>query len=178
MTKFRICTIPGCGKKHDARGFCRFHYREAVKAGQLKSIVTRAPAGSPQKFAIAALKSNTDECILWPFMLKHGYGRFSYFGQEIFAHRFVCEQTHGVAEDMMATHKCGVSACINPRHLRWGTAKSNTEDAIRHGTIKRYFTKRQVRALKQELANKRREMAERYGVSMKVLNAALNSPYS
>lgn len=177
MATQRLCTIPDCGNPHNARGLCKRHYREAAKDGRIKSIYTRTKVGSPHKFAIAALKSDTDECILWPFMQKRGYGRFSYFGQEISAHRFVCEQAHGVADDMMATHQCGVRSCINPRHLRWGTAKSNVEDAIGHGTIKRHFTKRQTRALKQELANKRREMAERHGVSLKVLNAALNSPY-
>lgn len=54
------------------------------------------------------------------------------------AHRLVCIQAHGDPDDgQEACHNCGNPPCVNPRHLRWDTHKSNIGDKVAHGTHNR-----------------------------------------
>ena len=47
------------------------------------------------------------------------------------AHRLVYEVLTGpIPEGFMVLHKCDVRNCINPEHLRLGTAKENTQDML------------------------------------------------
>jgi hypothetical protein len=65
-----------------------------------------------------------------------GYGYFREDGRNIYAHRFVCERAHGVAptSSHQATHRCGLRACVNKKHLRWATRLQNKHDELEHGT--------------------------------------------
>jgi hypothetical protein len=85
----------------------------------------------------AAAQSSTDECILWPHRVgKDGYGTVKRGGKIYAAHRQVCEMAHGQPfEGAHAAHSCGQRRCINPRHLRWATAKENVHDMFLHGTF-------------------------------------------
>ena len=72
-------------------------------------------------------------------------------------HRYVCEQRHGPS-DLFALHRCGVPACINPNHLRWGGPKENSDDSKAHGTLAvgercgpARLKETQVREIKQRL---------------------------
>ena len=46
-------------------------------------------------------------------------------------------------EGLRMLHSCNNPACIAPSHLRWGTAKENTQDMIRAGRA--WFQQRRVR---------------------------------
>ena len=88
-------------------------------------------------FADAAVLSNTDECIIWPFTTQAGYGALKKprDRKNYAAHRYVCEQAHGKpADGLHAAHSCGVRRCVNPRHLRWATHSENMKDRLIHGT--------------------------------------------
>lgn len=116
-------------------------------------------AGAGAAFVEAALASATDECILWPYAkVTGGYGITTINGKSVTTHRYVCEQTHGPS-DLLACHKCGVPACLNPRHIRWGTHKENAADMSLHGTSQRgetnvhsKLTEPDVRAIKRRLS--------------------------
>lgn len=80
-----------------------------------------------------------DYCLIWPFSsLCRGYGQFGYLGKSHYAHRFMCELTHGPAPtpDLEAAHSCGRGheGCVNPRHLSWKTKSENLSDSRGHGT--------------------------------------------
>jgi HNH endonuclease len=87
----------------------------------------------------AALDSDTDECIIWQFgKNERGYGILAggKKNKRRRVHVVICEHTHGLAPTPkhQAGHRCGVSACYNPRHLRWVTRAENEADKILHGT--------------------------------------------
>jgi hypothetical protein len=80
---------------------------------------------------------DTDDCVIFPYaMTPKGYPKVNDGGRTRQASRLVCEWTHGTApfDGAQAAHWCGVRACVNPRHIRWATAKENESDKIRHGT--------------------------------------------
>jgi HNH endonuclease len=87
-----------------------------------------------------AIASETDDCIIWPGeRTGRDYPRYesNMLGKRmrIAVHRFVCEEVHGKPPftGAHAAHACGVRLCINPRHLRWTTARDNKDDEIIHG---------------------------------------------
>lgn len=91
-------------------------------------------------FLRSTIIAGADGCVFWPFGRdKFGYGRASDVGfSSRLAHRIVCEMAHGAPspESPMAIHSCGNGhlGCVNPKHLRWGTAKENATDKKTHGT--------------------------------------------
>jgi len=79
-----------------------------------------------------------DWCLMWPFSKTRGYGTFGYLGKGYYAHRFMCQLTHGEAPspNHQAAHSCGNGhlGCVNPNHLSWKTQSENQLDCREHGT--------------------------------------------
>lgn len=72
-----------------------------------------------------------DFCLLWPFSVNtNGYGTLTYKGRSAIASRVMCTLAHGDPphQSLNATHNCNFQRCVNPKHLRWGTATKNTEE--------------------------------------------------
>lgn len=66
---------------------------------------------------------------------KLGYGRIRVDGKLILVHRFGYELWIGAIPDgMVVRHLCHFPSCVNPWHLKLGTPKDNTWDAIERGT--------------------------------------------
>lgn len=134
MATSRICSIPDCGKPHYGRSLCRRHYGNAWYNDRLPPRSMLEPHQGAA-FVRQALQTKTDDCILWPYAkVTNGYGITRIDGKSVTTHRYVCEQKHGPS-DLHALHRCGVPACINPNHLRWGTPQENTDDCKAHGTM-------------------------------------------
>lgn len=122
---------------------------------------------------------DTDACVVWPFARANGkYGHFNANKVYHLAHRYVCEMVHGPAPDdkPYALHSChnGQGGCVNPRHLRWGSAKENTADilmakrfAVGAAARKSELTEEDVRAIRRVRENgaKLHEIARVFGVS-------------
>lgn len=78
-----------------------------------------------------------DEC--WPW---RGYGRddgrgaLADKGRLVFA-THVSLEIHGRPRpgNLWALHSCDNPPCVNPKHLRWGTPKENTMDAVDRGQL-------------------------------------------
>lgn len=140
----RICSIPNCGKPHEAHGWCTAHYQRWRKHGD-------PLGGGPDKeqvkrFYREVLAYDGDECLYWPYTRDAGgYARL----RCKLVSRLVCEHVHGPAPTPAheAAHSCGNGhhACVTKGHLRWATRKENAEDTIAHGTSLRGERNRNAR---------------------------------
>jgi hypothetical protein len=89
---------------------------------------------------VPAHRPELGECWLWTAKKNHsGYGMIREGGQEtsfLQAHRYSWMLHYGrIPEDKLVCHKCDTPLCIRPEHLFIGTAKDNTQDAIRKGRM-------------------------------------------
>lgn len=105
------------------------------------------------------IAQETDDCIIWPYALSNGYAEFARDGRVVKGHIEACTRRNGPRPEGMThtCHSCGVSSCINPRHLRWGTAKDNAADMRRHGTVQ-WGEQMYASKLTNETVQKIREM--------------------
>ena len=94
-------------------------------------------------FILRHLSHENSECLLWPYGRDSGgYARAKVPGFSTrLAHRIMCELANGRKPfaGALARHKCGNGhlGCVNPRHLAWGSAQDNANDALSHGTVPR-----------------------------------------
>lgn len=74
-------------------------------------------------------------CWLWggaPMM--NGYGRLRMGDHVHLAHRYFYQVAHGpIPAGMSVLHSCDTPLCVNPGHLRTGTARDNAQDCVRRG---------------------------------------------
>jgi len=141
MATTRICSVPGCGKPHLARGWCNKHLHRWRRHGN-PTTMTRAARGEPGAFMASLYAMGTDECVIWPFARdENGYGEI-YVGDGLKrdVHTIVCAKINGPRPhaDIDACHSCGNGklGCVNPKHIRWDTKKANSKDSLIHGTRK------------------------------------------
>jgi hypothetical protein len=125
-----------------------------------------------------------DACWPWRgYLRSNGYGGCCFRAVEYKAHRVAFFLTNGrLNTDLLVLHSCDNRACCNPRHLREGTPKQNSQDAVRRGRNTRLhgedngkakLTRRQVKSIRKMLrdvaAGKLRmyqyQIARHHGVS-------------
>jgi DNA-binding XRE family transcriptional regulator len=116
-----------------------------------------------------------DAC--WPFtgMTELGYGRVSFNGRLVRAHRLAANLWVGDPTGMVVRHECDNRACCNPAHLRIGTQLENVRDRVERGRSadvngernpSAKLTVEQVREIRRLAGSySRSELARRYGVN-------------
>ena len=182
MTNLGVCSIEGCDKPFEARGYCIAHYRRWRRHGNPTAGGT--PWGEPEQYFLEIVLSFTsDECLLWPYHKgSNGYGMLWRDNRQQGVHRLACEAIHGPPPTPKheAAHLCGKghNGCCNPQHVRWATPAENCADALAHGTQARGErngrTKLgesdvlQIRALHGAMPQ--REIAKIFGVSQGQIN--------
>lgn len=178
MATFRLCSIPGCGKRHKAHGWCNPHYMRWLAHGD--PLGGRTPPGDPDRYLREFLFSyEGNECQFWPYGKgSNGYGLIKQNGRNALVHRIVCEQANGAPPDDFheAAHSCGNGhlGCATKRHLSWKTHLENDADKIAHDTLPRgersgrtILTEDDVRAIRLLKGTQpQRAIADKYGVSV------------
>lgn len=126
-------------------------------------------------------------CWEWAAAKKEkGYGAFGTGKSVQRAHRVAWQLFHGVAPGPLLMHSCDNTGCVNPVHLRNGTAAENTRDMMAKGRWRPVpastqargeansskLTERDVRAIRTEYAAGalQRDLARRFGVSQGVVS--------
>lgn len=135
----RKCSINGCDRKHQSRGWCKQHWQRWSRNGDPMAEVPFASA-IKEFLKTAASFDDPANCRLWPFALQRtGYGVLTVDRKHYNAHHYVCILAHGPrpSERHEAAHNCGNPACVNPHHVRWATPAENAQDKIVHGTMPR-----------------------------------------
>jgi hypothetical protein len=180
----KICTIEGCGKKQHSFGLCGLHSSRLRRHGS--PLKGRTIEGEIRRFIEMVKRTETDECIIWPYGRNtNGYGRMGVPNEKKTqsVHRVICREVHGEPPIGMtdASHSCGRGAdgCINHRHVRWTTHKDNMQEMNVHGTSQRgekSITAKlradqipQIRALR-ESGLLMREIADNFGVSQNTIS--------
>lgn len=123
----RICSIPGCNRKHDCRGLCKAHYSAARKSGRLQLIPGRG------EFWSKVDKRSDSECWLWTAGANNkGYPVY----QDGTAHRLSYRMHHPLSGDishLSVCHRCDTPRCVNPAHLFLASHAENMADMSRKG---------------------------------------------
>lgn len=138
MGTVRICSVDGCGRKHDSRGFCTSHARRALRLGlipivQPKSVLAETLRDRLYRHGWNVMPSG---CWDWAAARRHGYGCLGAPGNAgtVQAHRASYEVHVGpIPDGLFVMHTCDNPPCVNPDHLRLGTPRDNMADMIAKG---------------------------------------------
>lgn len=177
MATSRLCSIEDCGKPHAGRGYCWAHYERLMSHGD-------PLGGGTSKGELlrwihdVALHHTGNECLIWPYGRRRGYGKLRVDGKLSDAHRYLCQLAHGdpPTPEHEAAHSCGNGdhGCVNPNHLDWKTRIENMADKLVHGTHTRgernvqakisEADAREIIALRGKALQK--HIAKRFGISI------------
>ena len=113
---------------------------------------------------------NPNQCWNWTGKLnKKGYGRFRFNGVTWLAHRYSYAKLKGKIGGMYVLHNCDNPSCINPNHLKLGTAADNAKDAASKDRMSKKLSHKDVKKILQ---------LKKQGMNMKDITKLFNVEYS
>ena len=170
----KICSIEGCGKRVDRRGWCAMHYMRWRRHGDPYTTRWR-PHGLTAKQVVdreidRAARSEGGCLLTTAYRNASGHGLVAFGGRQVLLHRFVFEVMFEweLGEGEQVNHACHRPSCINPLHLYVGTQPENLAHYRRAGlSIARKLTIEQVREIRREIAQgtSRRAISDRFGIT-------------
>lgn len=125
------CSMDGCDRVHNARGFCRRHYDSWRTYGDPMA-VRRIKYSAPEE----AFEARTEPivadpgCTVWTGAITgDGYGNLWDGTRMVRAHRYAWERVNGpIPSDMVIDHICWERSCVNVDHLRLATQQQNQQN--------------------------------------------------
>lgn len=183
-----FCSVADCGRPATATGLCGAHYARHAN-GNLNPDVPVRPQGlsiEERFWAAVDMSAGDDACWLWTAYCnkkRRGYGVLNVAAdgqrwRSLAAHRVSWEIANGqpIPPGLSVLHSCDNPPCVNPAHLRIGTAADNARDAVERNRFSRQrgelsgkarLTAADVLAIRAAAENgdSHRSIAERFGVS-------------
>lgn len=122
----RTCSVEGCERPHECKGFCGKHYRRWRLYGD-PSVRHRGGKPPLTEEAFWAKVAKGDGCWEWQGARSaSGYGVARWQGRDRPAHRIAYEFVHGpVPLELEMDHLCRNRGCVNPAHLEPVTGREN-----------------------------------------------------
>lgn len=140
MSLNRTCSVGGCTKPHDAKGFCKMHYARWRAYGDPLALPKRLVGADAIDKLAARMKIDAETgCWLWQGASRNNYGTIWVDGRCLTSHRVAYELLVGpVPDGMDVDHVChsedltcqgGATCrhrlCFNPDHLEPVTRREN-----------------------------------------------------
>jgi len=174
-------------------------YQKIIIVGNLGSDpeLRRTPDGTPvtltkddaDRFWAKVDRRGPNECWEWKeYRDRDGYGAFNLGGRPYGSHRIsLLLATGAIPDGMLACHKCHNPACVNPRHLYWGTPADNVRDMIEAGRERYLFGEDnpcsrlswdEVRRIRDDYARgvlSQAKMGEEYGLSQRAISKVVRN---
>lgn len=142
----RTCSVEGCERPYDSKGYCQMHATRVRRYGSPQAIKRVVVRGTPEERFWVRVNKTADSCWEWTGA-RHplGYGNFNAGMRSdgtvryIAAHRFSWELTHGpIPEGHEVCHACDNPPCVRPDHLWLGTHLDNMRDMDTKGRCDRW----------------------------------------
>jgi hypothetical protein len=156
-----ICTVEGCGRYCYSHGYCNKHWQRVYKRGSLE--LTRDwGTGETHEERFWSRVNKTSDCWIWGgARMKNGYGTITVNYRKWYCHRYSFFLTHGQEPNGFLLHSCDNPLCVNPNHLREGTAADNSKDMAAKGrsphlgerSPQAKLTDQKVREIRTRIAN-------------------------
>jgi hypothetical protein len=120
------CSFDGCERKHYALGLCHSHWKQTNRGDDPAAL---SGIAIPFEERLWSYVTKTESCWLWTGPLTdQNYGYFHHDRERWAAHRYFytrfCEP---IPEGLEIDHRCFVTNCVNPDHLRLATRKQQNE---------------------------------------------------
>lgn len=183
------CTIDGCDKPNYGRGWCKNHYLQAWKRGDLEKQprkISKPDATLDERLRNIGWTVTAAGCWEWNGALdKYGYGQIAVNrGRPWKAYRIAYEAWVKTPEpNVDICHKCDNPPCINPAHLFEGSRQVNVTDMISKGRQATWskrphkLTGHEVEAIRAAYTTGKfyyRDLAREYGVSQTLIGLIIN----
>jgi hypothetical protein len=118
----KVCEIEGCSRRVHGRGLCVAHYSQWRKVAGPQQRPTAEERFWPNV-------NKTETCWLWTGSVNNkGYGKLSFKGEYVYAHRFSMYLVLGRWPNDCILHSCDTPLCVNPDHLREGSQTENLQE--------------------------------------------------
>lgn len=123
------CSVEGCERSAFARGMCKMHWQRFNRSGDPGPVVSLKDPD--WRFFSSIVVDPSSGCWNWlQYRSPQGYGRFTFGGKILVAHRWSYERFVGpIPDGLQLDHLCRNTSCVNPDHLEPVTNAENQRRA-------------------------------------------------